>query len=119
MMCIEQQFSQSTMIATSLLGLVPSILCSIEVDIQSAAVTCAADMPSPELLHCEMELWKHRYMNLPPEGRPSSPAKAIKDCDHDCFPNVYVLLQIACTIPVTSCECERSASVLRWLNNYM
>ena len=67
-MCIEQQFSQSTMIATSLLGLVPSILCSIEVDIQSAAVTCAADMPSPELLHCEMELWKHRYMNLPPEG---------------------------------------------------
>ena len=42
-----------------------------------------------------------------------------KDCDRDCFPNVYILLQIACTIPVTSCECERSASALRRLNNYM
>ena len=33
--------------------------------------------------------------------------------------NISILLQIACTIPVTSCECERSASTLRRLNNYM
>ena len=118
-MCIEQRFSQSALIATSLLGLVPSIMCSRDVDVQSAAVTYAADLPSPELLHCEMERWKQRYMNHKPEDRPSSPAKAIKDCDRDCFPNVYILLQIACTIPVTSCECERSASALRRLNNYM
>ena len=39
--------------------------------------------------------------------------------DPDYFPNVSVLLQIACTLPVTSCECERSASALRRLHNYM
>ena len=94
-------------------------MCSRDVDVQSAAVTYAADLPSPELLHCEMERWKQRYMNHKAEDRPSSPAKAIKDCDRDCFPNVYILLQIACTIPVTSCECERSASALRRLNNYI
>ena len=27
-------------------------------------------------------------------------------------------MQIACAIPVTSCECERSASGLRRLNNF-
>ena len=53
------------------------------------------------------------------QERPSSPAAAIKACDRDNFPNIFVLLQIACTIPVTSCECERSASTLRRLNNYM
>ena len=35
------------------------------------------------------------------------------------FPNIKVFLQIACTLPVTSCECERNASALRRLNSYM
>ena len=59
---------------------------------------------------------ENHYMAMPSELRPASLAKAIKDCD---FPNISVLLQIACTIPVTSCECERSVSTLRRLNNYM
>ena len=37
----------------------------------------------------------------------------------DTFPNLHVLLQLACTIPVTSFECERSASDLRRLHTYM
>ena len=53
------------------------------------------------------------------EERPSSCAKAIKVCDKESFPNVFILLQIACTLPVTSCECERSASALRRLRNFM
>ena len=118
-MCIDQLFSPSAVIATSLLGLIPSIMCSKKVDIESAASTYAADLPSPELLNSEMEHWELKYMNIPQEERPSSRAKAIKECDRDCFPNVFVLLQIACTIPATSCGCEMSASVLRRLNNYM
>ena len=31
----------------------------------------------------------------------------------------FFLLKIACTLPVTICECERSCSVLRRLSNYM
>ena len=50
---------------------------------------------------------------------PSTPSSAIKDCDTKMYPNIRILLQLACTIPVTSCECERSASALRRLNNYM
>ena len=53
------------------------------------------------------------------EERPSSCAKVIKACDKESFPNVFILLQIACTLPVTSCECERSASALRRLGNFM
>ena len=58
------------------------------------------------------------HANMPPQLRPASPAAAIKDCDSDSFPNISILLQLACTLPVTSCECERSASVLRQLNNH-
>ena len=41
------------------------------------------------------------------------------DCEKGTFPNLHVLLQLACTIPVTSCECERSASAQRRLHSYM
>ena len=50
---------------------------------------------------------------------PNDCATSIKKCDRTFFPNIFVLLQIACTIPVTSCECERNASVLRKLHNYL
>ena len=56
------------------------------------------------------------YVN---DKTPSTPAKAIKECDMESFPNVFILLQIACTLPVTSCEFERSASVMQQLINYM
>ena len=32
--------------------------------------------------------------------RPSTCAKAVAECDEELFPNIYVLLVIACTIPV-------------------
>ena len=35
------------------------------------------------------------------------------------FPNVFTILQILATIPVTSCSCERSISCLRYLKNYL
>ena len=46
-------------------------------------------------------------------------AASLKACDPDDFPNLYILLKIAGTLPVTSCECERSTSTTRRLNNYM
>ena len=119
---IEKQFSQHTTIATSLLGLVPSVFCSeseASLDIESVVSMYETDLHSPELLEMELARWKRRYMSRPEEKRPTTSASAIKDCDKEFFPNIFVLLQIACTLPVTSCECERSASTLRRLNNYL
>ncbi|KAL5491519.1 hypothetical protein EMCRGX_G016820 [Ephydatia muelleri] len=56
---------------------------------------------------------------MPEDKRPASVATAIKECDPMYFPNLRTFLQIACTLPVTSCECEPSASTLRRLHNYM
>ena len=56
---------------------------------------------------------------MPADKRPSSPAQAIEKYDENIFPSINVHLKIAYTLPVTSCECERSASALRRLNNYM
>ena len=79
----------------------------------------AEDLPSPEIFPAELKRWRRKFMEQPAEKRASSPAAAIKVCDADRFPNVSVLLQIAFTLPVTSCECKQCASALRQLHNYM
>ena len=49
-------------------------------------------------------------------GFPESTTTSYMCSRHDEFPNVSVLLKIACSLPVFSCDCERSASVLRRLH---
>ncbi|XP_035665754.1 52 kDa repressor of the inhibitor of the protein kinase-like [Branchiostoma floridae] len=101
------------------------IQCIIRIDssrdvcLEDAVAQYEADLPSPELFPMELNRWKKHFMSDPPEVRPASPAEAVKRCDVTMSPNVGVLLKIACTLPETSCECERSFSALRWLNNYM
>ena len=75
------------------------------------------DLPSPQLFSSEFQRWKIMVQN----GRiaADSCASSLKACDPDDFPNLYMLLKIAATLPVTTCECERSISTMRRLNNYM
>ena len=56
-----------------------------------------------------------------PDGRTvaDSCASSLKACVPDDFPNLYMLLKKPATPPVTTCECERSISTMRRLNNYM
>ena len=117
--CFEEQFSPPAKVITSLLGLVPSVLCSRNVNLSAAVNTYTDDLPSPELFKMELTGWRSRYLAMEPQLKPASPAVAIKDCDAALFSNISVLFQIATTIPVTSCKWERSASTLRRLNIYM
>ena len=116
---LNDRFSKSAIIASSLLGLVPSVLCCHDTSLDAIAQEYKDDLPSPELLSMDVRRWKARYVKMPENLRPESPAQAIDDCDTDMYPNFFILLKIACTIPVISCECERSASALRRLHNYM
>ena len=118
---LEMQFSPMAKTAAKILTIVPSILCDEdkEVDIRDIFELYSNDLPSPELLDQELVRWKMKYTSVSNDKIPSSCAIALKGCDKDLFPNIYILLQIACTLPVTSCECERNASTLRRLHNFM
>ena len=43
----------------------------------------------------------------------NTPDKVLKYTDKDMYPHIYTLIIIMATLPVTSCECERSISMLR------
>ena len=115
----DARLSKLSSSAGQLMGLVPSVNCNREVNVGEVAELYDSDLPSPELLDQEADRWKRKFLAIEPESRPTSCASAIKACDPRTFPNIFILLKIACTLPITSCECERSCSVLRRLSNYM
>ena len=97
---LNTQFSVMAVTASSLLGLVPAIICTRDMDIEDALKMYSNDLPSPELVKQEIKHWKLRYEKMPEDKRPASVATAIKECDPMYFPNLRTLLQIACTLPV-------------------
>ena len=82
-----------------------------------------ADLINPDIVDQEITLWMKKWEDVPKSQLGSTLATAIEECDEDHFPNIFVLLKITCTLPVTSCECERSFSAMRrhrtWLHSTM
>ena len=50
---------------------------------------------------------------------PSSAIEALCACHADIYPNVYILLTIVGTLPVSTATCERSFSTMRRLKTYL
>ena len=63
------------------------------------------------LFFAEFERWKMKVQARIITA--DSCAASLKACDPDDFPNLYILLKIAATLLVTSCECERSINTMR------
>ena len=116
---LEARFTPLSTTSSTLLGLVPSVLVDEELDMSEAIEMYKDDLPTPELFQQELRRWKLKWEGKSVQAQPSSCAQAIKECDSQLFPNIFQLLKLACTLPVTSCECERSASTLRRLNTFM
>jgi len=77
------------------------------------------DLPSPETVDTEIHIWRMKWDKVKVPDRPDTASKALEQADSLVFPNIHRLLRILCTLPVTSCECERSISGLRRLKTYM
>ena len=75
-----------------------------------------SDLPNPDIVDPELLLWKNKWPLTSAESRPFTLAESVmQKCDEKRFTNVFVLLKIGCTLPVTSCVCERNFSAMRRL----
>ena len=96
-----------------LLLLVPFVLCGEKyggnLDISQLLEEYGSDLPNPDILDQEITIWRQQWMKC------NLLAAAIKMRDEARLPNLFILLKIGCTLPVTSAECERSFSAMRRL----
>ena len=70
------------------------------------------DLPSSRSLDVELELWQAKWEDYLAEDI-NTPVKALPHADQDYFTNIRTFMLIMITLPITSCECERSISLLR------
>ena len=78
------------------------------------------DLPNPDNVQTELSLFKSTKANL----KDKCPSELVETVDYfynhrSIFPNLLRLSQIALTLPVTSCEAERSFSTLRRLMTWL
>jgi hypothetical protein len=70
------------------------------------------DDPLP-VVHAEYLLWRQQWKSTAAEDRTHSATIALTNCNIVKFPNIYRLLSILGTLPVTTCESERVFSKLQ------
>lgn len=115
------RFDNHTKQAALLQHLLPSriIETSTANDIEQAISFNKDDLPNPSIVNEEFERWKAQWLSKPIEDRPDTLSRCLKSCSPESTPNIFILLKLFATLPMTSCSCERSASDLRRLNTYL
>jgi len=112
---LETRFSRDdTSPTAALLQLVPRIICAKSSDgLVDKLLFYEDDLPRPTSLQSEVNSWQRKWSSIQEDARPDNFAEAVKQADGDFYPNIRKLLLIGCTLPVGSCEAERSFSFFR------
>ena len=116
------RFNSFNKTTSKLLLLIPSIIWYQEyndLDIEGLIEQYSDVLPNPDVIDLELKLWKRKWSELEKSDRPASLAKATKHCDKLKFPNVFTLIKIGSTLPVTSAECDRSFFAMRRLRTWL
>jgi hypothetical protein len=121
---LETKLQVITVLCRHITTIVPAFLLSRSVDDVKPALELYAEfIDSQNVVLAEMELWKQKWVSVSastiPTVIPSTAIDALNCCQEAIFPNVYTLLTIACTLPVTTASAERSFSSFRRLKTYL
>ena len=65
------------------------------------------DLTNPDVIDEELHRWKMKWLSVLTDDRPQLLSHALKECSS--FPNIFILLKLFATLPLSSCSCERSA----------
>ena len=88
-------------------------------DVHEAVGFYHDDLPNSSIVDEEYKRWKEKWVSIKLEERPQSLTEAMKQCCPQSLPNIFSLLKLLATLPLNSCTCERSASSMRRLYNYL
>ena len=77
------------------------------------------DVPHPLGIESELDKWKVFWDNKENSCFPDRLYKTLKEVNPKVFPNIHTTLKIRATLRITTCEAERSISVIRRLKTYL
>jgi hAT family dimerisation domain. len=123
---LSARFSKDTLVSYTGLYLIPSKILSLDSESPEKSLKdllfpfiqfYEEEFPSVHLLDSELALWR-QYWLTDKEICLNNITLTLKAVKFDGFENIKVALRILATLPITSCECERSFSGMRRLKTY-
>ncbi len=69
------------------------------------------DLRNPTIVDEEFCRWKSKWILIPVRERPDTIAKSLKKCPQQSLSNIWTILKLFATLPLSSCE--RSGSTLK------
>ena len=117
---INSRFTAHSKQAASLQGLLPQNIKSNSTfsEIKEAIDYYSDDLPNSAIVDEELCRWKTKWLKVPEDDRPKTLTESLQQCP-EALSNIFNLLKIFATLPLSSCSCERSGSALKRLNSYM
>ena len=119
---VQFRFNELYQRASSLLTLISSIITKPDYYGEAMADLIGLyrrNLTNPDIVDQELLLWKSKWSSTSAESWPSTLPEVVKKSNEKRLSNVFVLLKIGCTVPVTYCDCERSFSAMRRLRNWL
>jgi hypothetical protein len=117
----NERFNPNNRMGKEILALLPAAILD-QNDIKSVVhnlMFWEDDLPNPSVLRNEVLEWKIFWESKKVNLAEISLRDCLEQADVDVFPNIRTLMKIGCTLPVTSCETERSFSCLRRTKTYL
>lgn len=120
---LEERFVRHKDILSRIQNILPDIIVTLnEMEIGDSIDVILSQWPdlantSDSVLRSEALLWQQKWLGL--DDRPKSFIDTINICNKSVFPNIYNMLKVCCTIPVTVATAERSFSTLKRLKTYL
>jgi len=118
---MDTKFTPHQLTAFKLVALVPSVIDEYGwKDVVDAFrfYRSSGDFDSETEVRNEFEQWKAFCLRMTSDDRPTTPLAAL-DIIPSRFENIRRLLQLFCTLPVTTCTAERAFSSLKLLKTYL
>lgn len=119
---LERRFASHRSVLSSLQFVLPKHASKGNFEsVQPAFQFYIQDMQTAHIpaLRGEWEMWKKKWEATAAEEMPRYATDALQKCDGSLFPNVYTLLKLLATLPVTTATAERSFSTLKRVKTYL
>ena len=75
-------------------------------DIERAVAFYGDDLPNKSTVDEGYERWMAKWISIPSQERPQSLSDSLRLCCSTCLPNIFTLLKLFTTLPLSSCSCE-------------
>lgn len=116
---LEIRFDANEKIFSSIEIIIPKYASPEKVNLLENLKIYFENEVSDSLLKAEYILWCAKWESVEKKSKPKCAMDALVSCDENFFPNIYRLIKILCTLPVSTASVERSFSTMKRIKTFL